>query len=423
MAVRGVFRSDSGGMNDRVGSFSHHICKTYPTGDSPLFALTSGMRRIKAHDTTINWDEEAHFTHRILVMSDNAANCCTIDLEDTSTVIQGDIYEVEATGEIIHILAVVGNTVTIRRSVGQSGAWQIPAGSYIQNIGTAFAEGSEAPTGFTMTTYPRFNYTQIFKAGWGVTGTAKHIKRRSTNNLYAKHKREAAQRHARQMEYASIWGIRSYGFDHKGRKLLTMDGINRQILTNRWTIPKTGLSREMLNLIIKIVYSRNVKGMPNERITLCGSDVVSVINDIIYEHTTYEINHTTTTFGMDISKWKTPHGMLTFVSSPLMNESPKKMSEMYIYHPGAITQWWLRDTFPEENNKNGSRNGIDADQGHLISEKSISYACEITGALIYNICKPDLRKIDHGYKNEPCCPANGQGCGCAPTADEIKQAA
>lgn len=425
MAVQGVFQSDSGGINDRVGDFTHHICRTYPTGDAPLFALGSGMRRVRAMDTTINWDEMAYFSDRILVIEDAIGNCCTITLEDTSTVITGNLYEVECSGEIIMVQGVMGSEVTLRRGVGQTGQYTIPAGSYIQKIGTAFAEGSEAPKGYVQIAYPRFNYTQIFKNGWGVTGTAKAVKRRSTSNLYASNKREAMQQHSHDMERAMIWGVRSYGMDAEGRKLLTMDGVNRQILTNRWTMPTSGMSREMLNLIIKIVFSKNIKGKPNERLVMCGSDVIAVINDIVYDSTTYEIDHTTTTFGMNISRWKTPFGILTFISHPLMNMSPVKSAEMYIYHPGAITQHWLRNTFPEENNKNGSRAGVDADQGHLISEMSTSYACEITGALVYNVCKPDLRKTDYGVKTPPCCAAAGGDCGCdggAPTASEMAEA-
>ncbi len=424
MAVKGVFASDSGGINDRVGDFTHAICRTYPTGDAPLFALGSGMRRVRAMDTTINWDEMTYFSDRVKVMQDLEGDCCTITLEDTSTVISGSIYEVECTGEVIHVLGVMGNEVTVRRGVGQTGRFQIPAGSYIQKIGTAFAEGSEAPKGYVQVAYPRFNYTQIFKNGFGVTRTAQAIRRHSTNNLYARNKGEAMQQHSADIERAMIWGVRSYGMDSEGRKLLTMDGINRQIQTNRWTMPSTGVSLEILNLIVKIVFSKNIKGKPNERLVFCGNDVVAVVQDIVRHHTNYDVSHMTTTFGMDISKWKTPFGMLTFVTHPLMNMGGPKSAEMYIYHPGAITQHWLRDTRPEENNKNGTRNGIDADQGHLVSELSTSYACEITGALVYNFCKPDLRKMDYGYKTPPCC-SDAPDCGCGsagPTDAELKMA-
>ena len=427
MAVKGVFASDSGGINDRVGDFTRVICKTYPTGDAPLFALGSGMRRVRAVDTTINWDEMTYFADRVRVMMDTEGDCCTITLEDTSTVISGGVYEVECTGEIIHIIGVMGNEVTLRRGVGGTGQYVIPAGSFIQKIGTAYAEGSGAPKGYMQVPYPRFNYTQIFKNGYGVTGTAKAIKRHSTNDIYGQSKSEAMMQHSADIERAIIWGVRSYGMDSEGRKLLTMDGINRQIRTNRWTIPNTGLSLEMLNLIIKIVFSKNIKGKPNERIAMVGSDVIAVIQDIVRHHTNYDVTHTTTTFGMDISKWKTPFGMLTFVSHPLMNMGGPKASEMYIYHPGSITQHWLRNTKPSESkNSRGNTNGVDADCGHLMSELSVSYSCEITGALVYNICHPDLREIDYGYKTPPCCAAAGGDCGCgetpAPTAKELAMA-
>ena len=415
MAVKGVFASDNGAIGNRVGDFSHVVKKIMPTGNAPLLALSTGMKRERATDVIVNWMEQNYFMGRIKVIQEPESCCGQIILEDTSTVVQGQVYMVECTGEYLYVLGVNCNAVQVLRGHGKSPVASIPAGTHIQKIGTGFEEGSDAPNAYKQLPFPRFNFTQIFRNSWGLTRTAQRVKTHTAQG-YAENKREALMMHAEEIEWSSLWGIQEMGVQN-GMPLRFADGFNNQILTNRFVQPSTGFSIDMLDGFIQLIFSKNVRGAPNERIAFVGNAVIAVINKLVREMATYNITAGEASFGMKVNKWMTPFGDLTFVTHPLMNSNPTFAGDMYVYHPACMRYKWLDETVVDDYNRHGTRGGRDADKGVVTSELTFIYSAEITGGIFSGICKPDLRKECPPCKEDPCCNTCGAeasegGCGC-----------
>lgn len=378
MAVKGVFASDQGIQGDRKGDFAAALLQVNPTGTAPLLALSSGMESHDAADTVITWFEENHISGRINIINDIALTTSAI-VDDVSIMVAGAIYLVEATGEYMFVQSIAGSTLTVIRGFAGTTIVDVDGAAApvpIQRIATAHEEGSAKPVAVANLGFPRFNYLQIFRNAWDVTGTARHVEFH-TGNLVAKNKRDAGFFHAEDIERAMWFGKKSIGVKNN-KPFRTMDGILAQITTNV-TVEGGTTTQAELNAHFEAIFARNIKGKPNERIAFCGNTVITVINAIAVINGVNNLSPGQTEFGFKITKWMTPYGDLSLMTHPLFNESPLWTKNLYTLHPGAMRTRWLRRTHEDTNDRDGTRAGADADFGVFTSELSIEYRAELTG--------------------------------------------
>jgi hypothetical protein len=378
MAVKGVFASDAGIVGNRKTDFASALLVTQPTGSAPLLALTSGMESIDISSTITTWFEENHLSGRINV-TNNATTGTTLTVDDASQVVAGTVFMIEATGEYVFVTAVSGSNLTVERGFAGTTNTTINGSVTpvpIQRISTAYEEGSSKPTAIANLGFPRFNYTQIFRNAWDVTGTARRVEWH-TGDVVAKNRQDCATFHAEDIERALLWGRKAIG--HKNNQPFRMfDGILAQIVTNVET-QSTNVTRQDLRSFLEAVFSRNIKGKPNERIAFCGNTVVGVIEDIAFSEGVYNLKSGETEFGMKIMKWVTPFGDISLMTHPLMNQSPVWTKDLYVLHPGAMRMKYLRRTKEDANETDGTRAGVDADYGVLTTECTVEYRAELTG--------------------------------------------
>lgn len=387
MAVKGVFASDQNIAGSRKGDFASGILMTMPTGSAPLLALSSGMESVDASDTVVTWFEENHLSGRINV-TNNAGTGTSMVVDDASQAVAGLVYLVESTGEYFYVESVSGSTLTVTRGFGASTAQALDGSSTaepIQRIASAHEEGSAKPTSIANLGFPRFNYMQIFRNPWDVTGTARAVEYH-TGDLVAKNKRDAGIYHSEDMERAMIWGTQAIGVQN-GKPFRTMAGIQEQVTTNV-TAQSTNTTWSDIDDFLQDIFARNIKGKPNERVAFCGNTVLQVLNKIARtDGNTTQINLVPgqTDFGMKITKWMTPYGDVSLLTHPLFNESPIWTKDLMVLHPGAMRTRYLRRTSEDTNDRDGTRAGADADFGVLTTEMCLEYRSEITGGLFTGI--------------------------------------
>ena len=391
MAVKGVFASDQNIAGSRKGDFASSLLQVMPTGSAPLLALTSGMPSADAVDTVITWFEENHLTGRVNITTDIALTT-TGTIDDISTVIAGQIYIVEANGEYLYVDSVSGSVATFTRGFAGTTAVDVDGSSTpvpIQLIGNAYEEGSSKPTSVANLGFPRFNYQQIFRNPWDVTGTARAVQY-DTGDIVAKNKADAGILHAEAIERSLLWGKLAIGVI-SGSPFRTMDGIVSQITKHmpsgfgNITSESTNTKWEDIDTWLQADYARNIKGKPNERIFFADNTVISVLNGIAKLDGTHNLTPGQTEFGMKINKWITPYGDAVVLTHPLMNESTVWQGDLYAFHPGAIRTRYLRRTMEDNNDVNGSRAGVDADFGTLTTEMSCEYRAVATGGVYTGI--------------------------------------
>lgn len=385
MAVKGVFTSDSHIVGDKKGDFASGLLLVHPQGSAPLYALTSGMETADASDTIVTWFEENYNPGRYN-QTNSAGTGTTLIFDNTDFMIVGMIAMSEASGEYIIVEAIAGTSVTVTRGFAGTTAVSSDGSStpkVWQRIGTAFEEASDRPTAVTQLGFPRFNYTQIFRNSWNVSGTAKNVEF-YTGDKVAKSKADCAMYHSEDIERSLWFGRRNVGIKN-GKPFRTMDGIIPQITTNIAAQPGGGMTQDALDTFLQSVFERNIKGKPNERITFCGNTVVRIINKLAQSKGVIELMPGQTSFGMKVMKWMTPFGDISLMTHPLFQDSPLWSQTLYVLHPGAIRKRYLRRTQSDDYDSNGSRNGVDADAGVLTTELTVEYRAERTGGFMTGI--------------------------------------
>lgn len=391
MAVKGIFVSDAGALNERSDGLNSTILYEARGASVPLFALSAGLAETTADSSVVSWYEEAIWHTRCVVTAVATANGAQITVEDASWITENMIFMVESSGEYVFVLGVTGNTLTVQRGTAGTAVTGIVIGGdevAIQLIGTAFEEASERPTGIATSPYPRTNLTQIFRRSWDISGTAQATTYRF-GDRQAKNKADAAILHALDIEYSLIWGKKHIGVVNN-KPMRWMDGILSQMRSNIFVAPDGGLTRRVVDDYIERLFSKNIKGKPNERITFSGNVAIRALNEIAWRYGTYNLEVKPNTFGIDVQNFMTPFGTLTLMAHPLMNDNPVWASDIYSLHPAAMELSWLRKTHHMDEGQNGGASDLrDAKAGVYTSELTVKYGLEQTGAIMTGV------EVDH----------------------------
>lgn len=384
MAVQGVFASDQNIVGTRKNDFAGALLRLHPTGNAQMLALSSGMKSRDTRETIITWFEENHLTGRMSIIN-NAGSGTAFTLADAGTVIVGQIYLIETSGEYVYVDAVAGVAVTVTRGYGKTAISAIDGSGTpvpMQKITTAFEEGSSRPTEIANLGYPVYNLMQNIRTGWALTRTAAAVQYLG-EDLKAKNRQDAAMMHAEDGERAILWGVQGIGIKN-GQPFRTMHGLKNMIRTN---VKAQGANTKWddIDQFLLDVFSNNIKGLPNERVGFVGNSVIQVFNKIARLEGQINIAPGQTDFGMEISKWRTNYGTVSLITHPLFNESPHFTKDWMLYHPGAVQLEYLRRTSEDRYDKDGTRAGVDADFGVYTTEMTLRYGGEKTGGYFSGI--------------------------------------
>jgi len=110
------------------------------------------------------------------------------------------------------------------------------------------------------------------------------------------------------------------------------------------------------------------------------------MNEIAMRYSSYNIEKRENEFGIKVNTFVTPFGDLTMIPHPLMNDSPVFSSDIYSFHPAAMSLAWLRRTFHLDEGQNGGSSDLrDAKAGVYTSELTCKYGLEATGAIMTGV--------------------------------------
>lgn len=375
--LEGIFMSNRGVVGDRVRDFASIMLRYQPTGNTTLLGLTSGMRNEQTVDVKFEWFEDGHISGRTAITAAATATAQTVTVEDSTLYIPGKMLLVEETGEIMRVIGVTGSNLEVTRGWGGTATSALTTAMNLVTVGNAFEEGSTRPTSQMQQGSPRTNLVQIFRTNWSITGTAKAVKYRMGNKR-AEVRTQAVSQHAEDMERAFMWGVRS-ATNLNGSPFTTTDGMVTQIRNNGGLVvaaASEGTAGQLhmvdFRSFLREIFETQIKGEPNERLSLCGNSVLEVINRMVELESTYNIKVDENKYGIKVSKVMTPFGDLSLVTHPLMNESPLWREELYVMHPAGISKRTLRPTFDTAyDEKSQSSNGLDAESGDIVTEAGL----------------------------------------------------
>jgi len=304
----------------------------YPNGKLPLTALTGVMKSSSTDDPVFHWWEKALDDRRLALHATSgdlaASTAGTIETltlaagSNAITFVQNDILLVEQTDEQMRVYAdPTSNTaITVVRGVNGTSTAAVDANGVGINpnilcIGSAFEEGSLAPTGVNYDPTERYNYTQIFRRTLEITRTAAKSRLRTVPAV-KEARRECLEYTGVDMERAFWLGIRSTG-TRNGKPVRTSAGVYNQMSSgNIYSFTNGEVDMDTLEIRMEIIFREG----SDEKMCFCGNKALMAINTAVRKNSSYQWTTGEKEYGMKVTRLITPYGTLVFKTHPLFTQ-------------------------------------------------------------------------------------------------------
>ncbi len=394
-AVAGLRGTGDWGTDERPKNFRELILWRNPNGSAPIFALSARTQKETTDDPEFSWWDEPNDLLRLQVAGalDSDDQLVTIDSSDPSASAPGNVWGLAThlvpgdqllveplvdaetyDHEIIQVLTVVSATkFTAQRGAAGTSADTIANDVFLLKIGNAFAEGTAEPDAASRNPIKYFNYTQIFKNVYELTGSAAATRTRTGDPLANDKKRKAFD-HARDIELALLFGQRSEVTGDNGKPKRTMNGIRKFIPGDTTTILTNGWTLETFLDAVSPVFDFDTPA-GNTRLAFCGNSALNHFNKLIAKasgHTAINLNvgQKEKQFGVEFMEYILPQGKLLLKTHPLMNRHALYQNSMFIMDMSALRWRPLkgRDTKFQDNIQ---AKGEDAIRGQWMTDAGI----------------------------------------------------
>lgn len=340
MAIQGLRDSSNFQTNQRPENWRETILRLMPNSaeaaKAPLTALTSQMKTRSIDDSVYHSWEKSVQTRRVALGASLTAPAAGSIQNITVTsgakgFKEGDLLLVEdalrtgGTPEILQVysdpasdtvLAVVrGAASTTPAAVTYNGAGVNPN---LVCIGSAFEEGSLAPTGVAWDPSEVYNYLQIFRSTLELTRTAMKTKLRTNGKAKDEAKREALETMGMDLERAFWFGKRSLSVKNN-KPVRTFNGIYSLIPAANKLTPAAPTSGVELDEIEEFMF-KIFKYGSSEKMFFTGNRALLAIQQAVRKNTAYTIYRGEKEFGMAVTRITSPFGDLVCKSHPLFNQ-------------------------------------------------------------------------------------------------------
>lgn len=226
----------------------------------------------------------------------------------------GDIINVVRTGEKIRVTAVdtATNTLTVVRGVGSTAAAAMLNNDDLQIIGTAYAEGSPLGLEKSHVEDYKYNYTQIFRTPFGVTGTQDQSEN-YTGKDRPRLRAEKAIEHKIEIERTALFGERNIDTSSTNNPRRYTGGALYFLNEN---IKDTGgtTTEPEIEVWLQDVFQHTAGG--DSRLFLASPLIISVFDQLAAGR--LQMVPGDKTYGITVRQWLTSHGTFNIVKHRLL---------------------------------------------------------------------------------------------------------
>lgn len=369
MPVAGLRGTGDWGTDERPKNFREMILWLNPNGTAPIFALSSKAAKESTDDPEFSWWSESNGQVRLQINFGGGygttETVLTVDSGDPSStdlslnygkathLKAGDVLMVEpstdsATFTPEYLLVTVSpssdTSITVQRAFMGSTAAAIADDAFLLLIGSAFAEGTSAPTATSRNSVKYNNLTQIFKDTYSITRTASKTRAR-TGDVVKNDKKRKAFDHARAIEFAMIFGRKSETTGSNGKPLRTMDGI-RRFIPNAVLGGGSNLN-SLLDAVSPVFDFDSEAG--DTRMAFCGNGALNRINKAIASASgqaamNINMDSMTKVYGVNFTELVFPQGRILLKTHPLFNRNTLYTNSMLIMDFSALKYRPLTDS-------------------------------------------------------------------------------
>lgn len=397
--------------SERFKSVRRSVYYYYPNGQSPLMGILALLKDEVANDPEFKWYEKRMDAQTTTTVAISANNPLYVSVDATFatwtassadfTMAQGTQYGLKVANvgslRVSHIIKfyvvvaavqteILGRITNVDtannrvafialRASGANLTWNSAAGvgTEVLVVGNANAEGQ---VGASLSPYnlpvSPTNYTQIFRTAFQITGTAlKTSAKFDKEGTYPDQSEEASLNHMVELEKAFLFGdalVRQSGTNPAERytggilwflrqweaaNSIYRGGTGAPAITsntddNKRIINLTDgyMTHKLYNSYLERAF-RVTNTKANEKLVLCGSGALNVMNQLYESRACLEVKPPTKdTYGMDIVSHVTPYGQVWYKTHPLFNQNPTLRYSMLILDVNNLKYRYIegRDT-------------------------------------------------------------------------------
>lgn len=191
-----------------------------------------------------NWLEDDFFPNlsQLAASATSAETAVTVSASEGDYFRAGDLIRFQDTGEIAEVVSVATDTLTIDRSVGEIAAASAASTCKILIVSNASAQGADYGTLKVTNRVLNYNYTQIVRHPFGVTGTQEQIETYGAKGYLANETAKKGVEHKRALENMLWVGGRNYASsDSTGYSGGVREFISTNVSASVGTLSLSGL--------------------------------------------------------------------------------------------------------------------------------------------------------------------------------------
>lgn len=351
---------------------------------APFVTLTQKLKKVKATNPKFQWQESLSMPW-LTTVSASATSAATAIGVTADIFRVNDVVRITSTGEAILVTATAAGAITATRALGSgagSAAGAIAAasaqtGSELFIVGNSNAEGATLREIKHPQLTSQFNYCEIFRTPFGVTGTedaTEHYGGDERARLRAKFGIE----HVRNLERSFWFGAR----DIKNTNQRTSGGVVEYLTTNR-----TNVGGSLTEATFKTFLKSGFRYGSSRKVLFC-SPTVKVAIDGFPTAGTGAVAHINdpgsgnNKWGIDLVTYMSSQGVVDVVMHRAWNDSTVLGGYAFLIDPANVEYHYLRDTMLRPNVQAPDYDGM---KDEYLTECGLKLANEPTHAQLIGV--------------------------------------
>lgn len=276
---------------------------------NPFTRISSKTGKKDVTDPEFNWFEDSLLAEWSTV-TNNAGVAATLTVPNKEYFSAGDLIKVPSSDEVMLCLTSSGTgagNITVERGIGTTGAVAIDGSvtpEPILIIGNANAEFSGKPEIKSKKKDKVYNYAEIIKTPFGVSGTMDKTELRTGNEMNYQRGKMGIE-HAKIIEKISIFGER--GYDTLAGKIRRYTAGMLSFITSNIYTPTDLDDEDTWDSFLEMLFRKG----SSKKIVFCSPSVIKAVNG--YVKTNIQTFSKDKTYGVNIFEYMSPFGTVGLV--------------------------------------------------------------------------------------------------------------
>lgn len=346
----------------------------------PLTVLSKRAEQQATGDKKFQWEED-DLEPRFDAINDASGytdSAATWTVDNGAYFAEHDLVIVTRTGEMVRVLSVAGNDITVERAQGSTAAALLD-NDELYIIGSAQPEGDSDKPARSSNPSNVYNYTQIFRKPWDATGTWRASRNKTRPKDWPHQAKKSGIEHALDLELSFLFGYRS--LDTSGsQERTTTKGAVRYVTTNVTDAGGTFTETEW-NTVMRGAFDYG----SDTKIGLASGLAISVLNAFALGK--LETRQGDKTYGLAVMRYISPFGTVDLVRHPQFKGSYYG-GYILILDMDEIKYRYLANEEESRNThirENIQAPGVDGRKDELLTEAGLQFGQEKKHALVTGI--------------------------------------